>query len=74
MVDRRAFLKHAPTPYMKPPLVPTDLNRLMKIVLRSEYRGFLPIETLSVGKTQRYEPLKEVSLFLKQVREAIAAT
>ena len=63
-----------PSQYMTPPLKPTDLIRLMRIVRRSGYHGFLPIETLSAGKTEPYEPLKEVPLFLKEVREAIAET
>jgi len=63
-----------PSQYMTPPLQPTDLIRLMTVIRRSGYRGFLPIETLSTGKDEPYEPLKEVPLFLKEVREAIAET
>lgn len=70
----KEFVRVCPTPYMKPPFEATDLVRLMRIVRRSGYKGFLPMETLSAGKTSRYEPLREVLLFLRQVREAIAAT
>lgn len=59
------------TPYMTPELKPIDLDRLMAIVRRAGYRGYLPIETLSAGKTS-YEPYKEIPPFLERVRQAIA--
>lgn len=70
----KEFVRVCSSQYMTPPLQPTDLIRLMKIIRRSGYHGYLPIETLSAGKTTRYEPLKDVPLFLKQVREAISKT
>ncbi len=44
----------------------TDLNRLMKIISESGYRGYLPIETLGEG-----DPNVKVPRFLKEVREAL---
>lgn len=61
----------------------TDVPRLMKIIKRSGYRGYLPIETLSaaggnknkkdrpVGEARPYDPYKLVPAFLKEVRDAI---
>ena len=53
--------------------VPTDLTKLMTIVRKSGYTGYLPIETLS-PRGKPYDPLTIVPSFLKQVREAIART
>lgn len=47
-----------------------DLPRLMKIIRASGYKGYLPIETLSV-KGRPYDPYTLVPAFLKEVREAI---
>jgi sugar phosphate isomerase/epimerase len=44
----------------------TDLDRLMKIIKESGYRGYLPIETLGEG-----DPKVKVPLFLNEVREAM---
>ena len=63
-----------PSPYMKPLLEPTDLNRLLMIIRESGYPGYLPIETLSASSPGRYEPLEVVPEFLNQVRKAIADT
>ncbi len=49
-----------------------DLERLMKIIHRSGYRGYIPIETLSV-KGRPYEPFVLVPAFLEEVREAMNA-
>lgn len=51
---------------------PIDLNRLMKIVRDSGYRGYLPIETLS-PKGKPYDPFTLVPEYLKRLRSAIAA-
>ena len=53
---------------------PTDLRRLLRVVRESGYRGYLPIETLSPRAGRDYDPYKVVPKFLKEVREAIAAT
>jgi sugar phosphate isomerase/epimerase len=58
-----------------------DMKRLMKIVHKSGYRGYLPIETLGdkVMKGQPmpetpfrpYEPFKQVPALLKELKDAI---
>lgn len=53
--------------------IPIDLIRLMKIVRQAGYRGYLPIETLSI-RGKPYDPYQVVPAFIKQVRDAIAAT
>jgi len=53
--------------------VPTDLNKLMRIVRKSGYSGYLPIEALS-PRGKPYDPYTVVPEFLKQVRQALAAT
>jgi sugar phosphate isomerase/epimerase len=50
-----------------------DVTRLVTIVRRSGYRGYLPIETLSMGRRD-YDPRVETTKMLSQLREAIAAT
>jgi sugar phosphate isomerase/epimerase len=52
---------------------PIDLERIMRIVRSSGYRGYLPIETLST-KGQPYDPFTLVPAYLKRLRAAIAAT
>jgi hypothetical protein len=47
---------------------------LISIIRESGYRGYLPIETLSPGGGVNYDPFVVVPKFLKEVREAIAAT
>jgi sugar phosphate isomerase/epimerase len=44
----------------------TDLDRLMKIINESGYRGYLPLETLGEG-----DPKVKVPRFLNEIREAI---
>ena len=57
--------------------IKTDLNRFMKIVKESGYRGYLPVETLEVkghafGSTDLpYDPFTLVPEFLKEVKTAI---
>ena len=53
--------------------VKTDLVKLIRIVRASNYRGYLPIETLS-PKNKVYDPFTVVPPFLKQLRDAIAQT
>lgn len=48
--------------------VPTDLERVLRIVRESGYRGYLPLETLGPG-----DPRAKVTRFLEQVRAALAA-
>jgi sugar phosphate isomerase/epimerase len=61
------------SPFGEDSEIPTDLVKLLKIVRASNYRGYLPIETLS-PKTKVYDPFTVVPAFLKQLRDAIAQT
>jgi sugar phosphate isomerase/epimerase len=49
----------------------TDFKKLTKIIHGGGYRGFLPIETLAMGRKD-YDPVVEVAKVLSQLREAIA--
>src|ERR1051326_2829423 len=51
--------------------VPTDLVKLVRIVRKSGYTGYLPIETLS-PRGKPYDPYTVVPAFEKQLRDAIA--
>lgn len=53
--------------------IPTDLVKLITIVRKSGYSGYLPIETLS-PRGKPYDPYAVVPAFLKQVRAAIATS
>jgi sugar phosphate isomerase/epimerase len=53
--------------------VPTDLKRLMTIVRKSGYSGYLPIETLS-PRGKPYDPYAVIPEFLKLVRAALVQT
>ena len=53
--------------------VPTDMIKLLKIVRKSGYSGYLPIETLS-PQGKPYDPFKVVPDFLAQLKKAIAET
>ncbi len=46
-----------------------DMNRLMKILKNSGYRGYLPVETL-VGKSKTYDPYSLVSEMIKKLKIA----
>jgi sugar phosphate isomerase/epimerase len=51
---------------------PTDLKRLVKIILDSKYRGYLPIETLSRKKGDtNYNPKETVPRFLAELRAVL---
>ena len=49
-----------------------DFRRLARIIHDGGYRGFLPIETLAMGRKD-YDPFVEVEKVLVAMREAIAA-
>jgi sugar phosphate isomerase/epimerase len=49
----------------------TDLNRLVRIVRDGGYRGYLPIETLSVPD-RPYDPKVLLPKFLAELRQALA--
>lgn len=68
-------VKQSPLGVEREAEAPTDLIRLMKIIRASNYRGYLPIETLSPrGNGGTYDPFKVVPAFLAELRAAIAAT
>jgi sugar phosphate isomerase/epimerase len=52
--------------------IKTDLKRLVKIIRESGYRGYIPIETLSV-RGQPYDPFDLVPKFLAELREVLEA-
>jgi sugar phosphate isomerase/epimerase len=50
----------------------TDLKRLVRIIREGRYRGYLPIETLSVrGSGESYDPRARVTQLLAELREAL---
>jgi len=49
----------------------TDFGRLARIIHDGGYRGFVPIETLAMGR-ERYDPAVEVVGVLDALRQAIA--
>ena len=50
-----------------------DMKKLITIIRQSGYRGYLPIETLGMGRTG-YDSCVEVEKMLVELRAAIAAT
>ena len=50
-----------------------DMKKLATLIRRSGYRGYLPIETLSMGRKD-YDPRVEATAMLSQLRDAIVAT
>ncbi len=61
------------SPFGEESEVPTDLDRLMKIVRKSGYEGYLPIETLS-PRGKPYDPFTVVPEFLAKLRAAMSKT
>lgn len=56
----------------KESLVPQDLGRIMKMIRAEGYRGYIPVETLSVpGRS--YDPYTLVPEFVGKVKAAVAA-
>lgn len=50
-----------------------DLKRLLTLIRQSGYRGYLPIETLSMGRKD-YDSFREIPRMLGELRAAIDAT
>lgn len=50
-----------------------DLKRLLGIIRQSGYRGYLPIETLRMGRPD-YDSFKEIARMLGELEAAMAAT
>lgn len=61
------------SPFGRESTVRTDLKRLVRIIRESGYRGYLPIETLSVPG-QPYDPFTVVPKFLEELCEALRQT
>jgi sugar phosphate isomerase/epimerase len=51
----------------------TDLVKLVRIIRKSGYQGYIPIETLG-PRGKEYDPYKVVPAFLKEMRDALAQT
>ncbi|NDP28162.1 MAG: sugar phosphate isomerase/epimerase [Flavobacterium sp.] len=52
--------------------VKTDFTRLMKIIKKSGYRGYIPVETLKlVGKVKPYDPFALVPSIMKELKIAM---
>jgi sugar phosphate isomerase/epimerase len=50
----------------------TDLKKLVKIMRDGGYRGYIPIETLSIkGGNEPYDPRERVTKLLAELREAL---
>ncbi len=52
--------------YVEGKVEPTDLVKLLKIIKKGGYRGYLPIETLGAG-----DPYKKVPVMLEKMRDAM---
>jgi sugar phosphate isomerase/epimerase len=50
-----------------------DMKRLLAIIRQSGYRGYLPIETLRMGRPD-YDSFKEIPRMLAELEAAVAAT
>ena len=50
----------------------TDFKKLVKVICDGGYRGYVPIETLAMGRTD-YDPFVETTKALGELRSAIAA-
>jgi len=48
-----------------------DLKKLVAIIRQSGYRGYVPIETLSMGRND-YDPHAEVTKMFTDLRAALA--
>jgi hypothetical protein len=49
------------------------MKKLVSIIRQSGYRGYVPIETLKMGRKD-YDPFAEASKLLAELRAAIEAT
>jgi hypothetical protein len=49
-----------------------DMNKLVRIIRESNYRGYVPIETLpEIGKEGQYDASLRVPELLSQLRDAL---
>lgn len=50
-----------------------DMKKLVKIIMASDYRGYVPVETLPTpGKEDEYDALAEVPVLLGKLRKALS--
>jgi sugar phosphate isomerase/epimerase len=61
------------SPFGKESKVRTDLKKLVRIIREGGYRGYIPIETLSVAG-EAYDPRARVAAFLRELRDALHQT
>ena len=61
------------TPFGEADAPRTDFKKLVTIIRQGGYRGYLPIETLAMGR-RNYDPFVEVAKVLAEMRAAIATT
>lgn len=61
------------TLFSKPDGPRTDLKKVVKIARESGYRGYMPIETLAMGR-KGYDSFVQVPLMLAELNAAIAST
>lgn len=61
------------SPFGQDSEIATDLVKLVRIIRKSGYSGYLPIETLS-PKGKDYDPFTVVPQFFKQLQQALAET
>lgn len=52
--------------YLDGKVVKTDVAKVLKMILASNYQGFIPIETLGKG-----DPKQKVTQFLKEIKDAL---
>ena len=60
------------SPFGKESTIRIDLPRVMEIIKKHNYRGYIPIETLSVPN-RPYDPYTLVPAFAKEVKDAVQA-
>jgi hypothetical protein len=49
------------------------MKKLMRIIRNSDYRGYIPLETLSIP-AKEYDPFNVVPAYLEQIRQEITQT
>ncbi len=53
--------------------VKTDYNRIMKLIKNSNYRGYVPVETLKQAGKESYDPFVSVPKIMKEVKTSMNA-
>lgn len=70
----KEYVRQSATEYQRAEFHPIDMTRLLQIVRRSGYRGYLPIETVAAGKKSPLDPHKDVPALLNKLQTAIKET